>query len=93
MHFDDNVEAKAYPHILVISGLHDSQVQYWEPTKWAARLRHDAPNGGPYFLRIEMEGGHGGASGRFEGLKDIALDYAFALAAMGKVEDVDLKED
>ena len=87
----DNVADLAYPPMLITGGLSDPRVTYWEPTKWAARLRHDAPNGGPYFLRIEMEGGHGGASGRFEGLKDVALDYAFALAAMGKVESVKLQ--
>ena len=81
----DNVADRPYPPMLITGSLSDPRVTYWEPTKWAARLRHDAPNGGPYFLRIEMEGGHGGASGRFEGLKDVALDYAFALAAMGKV--------
>lgn len=89
----DNVADKPYPPMLITGGLSDPRVTYWEPTKWAARLRHDAPDAGPYFLRIEMEGGHGGASGRFEGLKDIALDYAFALAAMGKIDGVDFKEE
>lgn len=89
----DNVADKPYPPMLITGGLSDPRVTYWEPSKWAARLRHDAPDGGPYFLRIEMEGGHGGASGRFEGLKDTAVEYAFALAAMGKVDSVDLKEN
>lgn len=86
----DNVADRPYPPMLITGGLSDPRVTYWEPTKWAARLRHDAPNGGPYFLRIEMEGGHGGASGRFEGLKDTALEYAFALSAMGKFDGLRL---
>lgn len=88
----DNVTDLAYPPMLITGGLSDPRVTYWEPSKWAARLRHDAPDAGPYFLRIEMEGGHGGASGRFEGLKDTALEYAFALVAAGKFEGLDLSE-
>ncbi|MEZ5955171.1 MAG: S9 family peptidase [Hyphomonas sp.] len=87
----DNVGDKPYPAMFITGGLSDPRVTYWEPSKWAARLRHDAPNGGPYFLKINMDAGHGGASGRFEGLKEVATEYAFALAAVGKVEDVDLE--
>ncbi len=86
----DNVTAQAYPAMFITGGLSDPRVTYWEPSKWAAKLRHDAPEGGPYFLKINMEAGHGGASGRFEGLKEVATEYAFALAAVGQVEEVDL---
>lgn len=75
----DNVAAKAYPNILITSGLHDSQVQYWEPTKWAAKLRKLNTNQPLILLRTEMEAGHGGASGRFERLKEKAEEYAFFL--------------
>ncbi|MEL6862256.1 MAG: S9 family peptidase [Pseudomonadota bacterium] len=86
----DQVTAKPYPAMLITGGLSDPRVTYWEPSKWAAKLRHEAPEAGPYFLRINMEAGHGGASGRFEGLKETALEYAFALAAVGKADGVDL---
>ena len=79
-----------YPAMLITGGLSDPRVTYWEPSKWAAKLRNEAPEAGPYFLRINMEAGHGGASGRFEGLKETALEYAFALAAVGKAGDVEL---
>lgn len=88
----DQVSDKNYPAMLITGGLSDPRVTYWEPSKWAARLRHRAPNGGPYFLRINMEAGHGGASGRFEGLKETAIEYAFALAAVGKAEGVSLED-
>ena len=81
-----------YPVMLITGGLSDPRVTYWEPSKWAAKLRHEAPEAGPYFLRINMEAGHGGASGRFEGLKETALEYAFALASVGKAEELDLQE-
>nr|WP_206741019.1 S9 family peptidase [Hyphomonas pacifica] len=89
----DNVTDQNYPAMFITGGLSDPRVTYWEPTKWAARLRHDAPNGGPYFLKINMEAGHGGASGRFEGLKETATEYAFALAAVGKVDDLEFDEE
>jgi oligopeptidase B len=82
----ENVSKKSYPPMLITGGLSDPRVTYWEPTKWAAKLRHEAPEAGPYFLRINMEAGHGGASGRFEGLKETATEYAFALASVGKVD-------
>lgn len=75
----DNVGAKAYPNMLITSGLHDSQVQYWEPTKWVARLRKLKTDGNLLLLRTEMEAGHGGASGRFQKLKEKAEEYAFVL--------------
>ena len=79
----DNVEAKAYPAMLVTTGLHDSQVQYWEPAKWVARLRTMKTDKNPLLLHTNMEAGHGGASGRFEALKEIAMEYAFMLDLAG----------
>ncbi|MEH6488827.1 S9 family peptidase [Hyphomonas oceanitis] len=87
----DNVSDKPYPPMLITGGLSDPRVTYWEPSKWAAKLRHEAPDAGPYFLRINMDAGHGGASGRFEGLKETATEYAFALAAVGKTDELDLE--
>ena len=73
----DNIEAKAYPNLLVTTGLHDSQVQYWEPAKWVAKLRELKTDTNLLLLKTDMEAGHGGASGRFEALKEVALEYAF----------------
>jgi len=73
----DQVEAKEYPNLLVTSGLHDSQVQYWEPTKWVAKLRANKTDQNILLLHTNMDAGHSGASGRFEGLKEVALEYAF----------------
>lgn len=75
----DNVTEQAYPNLLVTSGLHDSQVQYWEPTKWVAKLRDQKTDQHTLLLFTNMEAGHGGASGRFNPLKEIALEYAFLL--------------
>lgn len=87
----DQIKDRPYPAMLITGGLTDPRVTYWEPAKWAANLRHSAPDAGPYFLKINMDAGHGGASGRFEGLKETAIEYAFALAAVGQVEGVNLK--
>jgi oligopeptidase B len=73
----DNVDNKLYPNMLVTTGLHDSQVQYWEPAKWVARLRSQNKNTSQLFLQTNMDAGHGGASGRFEALKEVAAEYAF----------------
>ena len=81
----DNLEAKAYPHMYVSTGLHDSQVQYWEPAKWVAKLRELKTDDNQLFLDTNMEAGHGGASGRFEALKETAKEYAFILNLEGKV--------
>lgn len=75
----DNVERKAYPAMLVTTGFHDSQVQYWEPAKWVAKLRDMKTDNNPIYLKTNMDFGHGGASGRFEAIREIALEYAFML--------------
>ena len=80
----DNVEPKAYPHLLVTTGLHDSQVQYWEPAKWVARLRATKTDDNLVLLKTNMEAGHGGTSGRLKGYKDTALEYAFILSLEAK---------
>jgi oligopeptidase B len=80
----DNVAAKAYPHIFAYGGLTDPRVTYWEPAKWIARLRHLNTSKNLIMLKTNMEAGHGGASGRFEQLKEIAADYAFSLKIAGK---------
>ncbi len=80
----ENVEAKAYPHIFAYGGLTDPRVTYWEPAKWIARLRALNTSDNLILLKINMEAGHGGASGRYEQLKEIAADYAFALKIAGK---------
>ena len=79
----DQVAKRPYPAMLITGGLSDPRVTYWEPAKWCAKLRHEAPDAGPYYLRINMEAGHGGATGRFEGLAETALEYAFALRVTG----------
>lgn len=73
----DNIEAKAYPNMLITGGLNDPRVQYWEPAKWAARLRELKSGANLLLLKMEMGSGHGGPSGRYDALRDIALDYAF----------------
>ena len=75
----DNVGSKAYPHMLIATGLHDSQVQYWEPAKWAAKIRELKNNNALILLKTNMAAGHGGASGRYERMKETATDYAFIL--------------
>ena len=85
----DNVEAKDYPAMLITTGLHDSQVQYWEPAKWAAKLRAMKTDKNPLYLKTEMDYGHGGASGRFEGYKEVALEYAFMLDELGMISSKD----
>ena len=79
----DNVTSQDYPNLLVIAGLHDSQVQYWEPAKWVAKLRVHQSNDNLLLLKTNMDAGHGGASGRFESLKEDALEFAFILNLEG----------
>jgi oligopeptidase B len=82
----DNLAAKEYPAILAMGGLTDPRVTYWEPAKWIARLRATMTGGGPVLLRTNMGAGHGGASGRFNRLDEVAIVYAFALWAVGLAE-------
>ena len=79
----DNVEKKDYPNILVTTGLNDSQVQYWEPAKWVAKLRANKTDKNILLLKTDMDVGHGGKSGRFEAIKLVALEYAFVLDLEG----------
>ena len=79
----DNVAAKAYPAIFATGGLTDPRVTYWEPAKWVARLRRLKTGDGPVLLHTNMEAGHGGASGRFDRLVEVAMVYAFAIAVAG----------
>jgi len=79
----DNVEAKAYPHLLVTAGLHDSQVQYWEPAKWVAKLRALKTDNHHLLLKTNMDAGHGGASGRFKRYEETAMIYSFLLDLAG----------
>ena len=80
----DNVEPKAYPHMLVTAGLHDPRVAYWEPAKWVARLRARKTDGNRLLLRTNMAAGHGGASGRWDYLREVAFKYAFVLEVLGE---------
>lgn len=82
----DNVEARAYPPILVTTGLHDSQVQYWEPAKWVAKLRDMKTDNNPLLLYTNLDAGHGGASGRFRVYKETAMEFAFLLDLAGKAD-------
>ncbi|MBF8457820.1 S9 family peptidase [Kaistella sp. G5-32] len=82
----DNVEAKKYPNILITTGLHDSQVQYWEPAKWTAKLRELKTDNNLLLFKTDMSSGHGGASGRFESLKEDSLEYAFLMKLENKID-------
>jgi len=82
----DQVKAQDYPNMLVTTGLHDSQVQYFEPTKWVAKLRASKTNNNLLILKIDMDTGHGGASGRFDRYKETALEYAFMFDLLGITE-------
>ncbi len=82
----DNVAAKPYPPLLALAGLTDPRVTYWEPAKWVARLRASKTDANPLFLRTNMEAGHAGAAGRFDSLKEKAIEVAFALKVTGKIE-------
>ena len=82
----DNVRPQAYPAMLVTSGLWDSQVQYYEPAKWVAKLRMQKTDSNLLLLHVEMEAGHGGKSGRFQRHRETAMEYAFLLALAGITE-------
>ncbi len=79
----DNLEPKAYPHMLVTAGLNDPRVAYWEPAKWTARLRALKTDRNRLLLKTNMDAGHGGASGRYDGLRETAFKYAFILDVLG----------
>jgi oligopeptidase B len=79
----DNVEAKAYPPMLIMAGLNDPRVTYWEPAKWAAKLRATKTDDNLLLLKTEMGAGHGGKSGRWDALREDAEAYAFVLTMMG----------
>ncbi|OCP07123.1 MULTISPECIES: S9 family peptidase [unclassified Ensifer] len=81
----DNVGAKPYPAILALGGLTDPRVTYWEPAKWVARLREKTTGSEPILMKTNMDAGHGGASGRFQRLEEIAFEYAFAIKVAGKM--------
>lgn len=82
----DNIEKKDYPAMLVTTGYFDSQVQYWEPAKWVAKLREYKTDTIPLLLKTNMSAGHGGASGRFQRFKEVAEEYSFLLDLAGKSE-------
>ena len=84
----DNVTPQGYPNILALAGLTDPRVTYWEPAKWVAKLRAMKTNDNLVLLKTNMDAGHGGASGRFDRLKEVALSYAFALKVSGQKEDM-----
>jgi len=79
----DNVEAKDYPNMLITAGLNDTRVQYWEPAKWTARLRAMKTDNNRLLLKTNMGAGHGGKSGRYERIEEIAFEYAFMLDILG----------
>jgi len=79
----DQVKAQYYPNMLVTTGYHDSQVQYFEPAKWVAKLRDVKTDDNILLLKTDMEAGHGGASGRFKSLREVAFEYAFMLKLLG----------
>ncbi|MCB0547897.1 MAG: S9 family peptidase [Phaeodactylibacter sp.] len=83
----DNVEAKDYPPMMVTTGLHDSQVQYWEPAKWVAKLRELKTDHNPLLLHTNMEAGHSGSSGRYRQYKETAMEYTFLLDLAGRAKD------
>jgi oligopeptidase B len=83
----DNVEANAYPWILVTTSFNDSQVMYWEPAKWVAKLRAKTTGTHPLYFKINLAGGHGGSSGRYDRLRETAFKYAFMLDAVGLASD------
>jgi oligopeptidase B len=79
----DNVKAQVYPNMLVTTSLQDSQVQYWEPAKWVAKLRANKTDDNLLLLRTKMQAGHGGVSGRYKRYKETAFVYAFILDVLG----------
>lgn len=83
----DNVAAQPYPHLLVTAGLHDPRVGYWEPAKWVAKLREHKTNDNLVLFKCDMGAGHFSKSGRFDKLREVALEFAFLLKVTGKSVD------
>ena len=83
----DNVTSQEYPHLLITAGLNDPRVTYWEPAKWTAKLREYSTGSNTILLKMDMGQGHGGASGRYDRLKEIALEYAFLIRWLGAREE------
>lgn len=83
----NNIEAKDYPHLLLTAGLNDPRVSYWEPAKWVAKLRTLKTDDNLLLLKTNTDAGHGGASGRYDNLKEVAFDYAFLLYVLGMAEE------
>lgn len=79
----DNISAQSYPHLLVTGGLNDSQVLFHEPTKYVAKLRRHKTDDHLLLLKMNMDSGHGGATGRYDGIRDTAFEYAFLLLTLG----------
>ncbi len=79
----ENIEPKDYPNILITAALHDPRVQYWEPAKWTAKLRALKTDNNLLLLKTDMDAGHGGPSGRYDYLRDIAFEYAFLFDVLG----------
>ena len=79
----DNIEVKDYPNILVLAGFHDTRVNYWEPAKWVAKLRATKTDNNLLLFQINMKAGHGGSSGRYDYLKEVALTYSFIFDILG----------
>jgi oligopeptidase B len=79
----DNIQAKDYPNVLVLTGFHDTNVSYWEPAKWVAKLREHKTDNNLLLLKTNMVAGHSGASGRYDAIREIAYEYAFVLAILG----------
>jgi oligopeptidase B len=80
-----NIRPQAYPAMLVKAGLNDSQVMYWEPAQYVARLRAVKTDDNLLLLKVRMEAGHGGPSGRYDALRELAFDYAFVLMVLGRL--------
>ena len=89
----DNVKPQEYPDILILAGLNDPRVGYWEPAKWAARLRESKQGDSLLILKTNMGVGHGGASGRYEAIRELAWEYAFVLDRLGVGGVADVRSD
>ena len=82
----DNIRPQYYPHMIVLAGLHDPRVAYWEPAKWAQVLRHEIANGDQTLVKMDMSAGHFSAADRYRYLRELAFDYAWLLDVFGRAE-------